>query len=195
MWKTAKEIRNLFKITSQTLYNWRKQGKIKFKVINSRKILYKIDENNLDKRKNVIYCRVSNTKQKDDLLRQENLLKDYCVKNGIKVDLVFSEIASGMNENRPKLQDLFKLIAQGEISTVFVNYKDRLTRFGFGYFNYLFNLFGTNIEVVNATTETSFENELVTDLISIIHHFSMKMYSHRRTKFKKLFKELEDENN
>ena len=37
----------------------------------------------------------------------------------------------------------------------------------------------------------SYEQELIEDLISIIHYFSMKSYSHRR-KLNKIRKELED---
>ena len=37
--------------------------------------------------------------------------------------------------------------------------------------------------------------ELTQDLIAIIHHFSMKMYSNRRQKLKEFAKDLEDENN
>lgn len=54
---------------------------------------------------------------------------------------------------------------------------------------------GSEIIVLNSTSEITFEQELTQDLISIIHHFSMKMYSNRRQKFKELAKELENENN
>jgi predicted site-specific integrase-resolvase len=41
------------------------------------------------------------------------------------------------------------------------------------------------------TEEKDFQEELTEDLIAIIHHFSMKMYSNRR----KALKELENEEN
>lgn len=84
------------------------------------------------------------------------MLREYCVKNGIKPYKVYSDIASGMNENRSGLNELITDIKEGNIDTVFVSYKDRLTRFGFGYFEYLFGLFGTKIEVVNLTKEEDF---------------------------------------
>ena len=88
-----------------------------------------------------IYCRVSNTKQKQDLEKQEQLLREYCVKNGTKPDLVLSDIGSGMKEDRKNFQRLITLVKEGKVDTVYISYKDRLTRFGFDYFDYIFNLF------------------------------------------------------
>lgn len=51
--------------------------------------------------------------------------------------------------------------------------------------------FGTKILVLNDVLENkSYEQELTEDLISIIHYFTMKNYSHRR-KLNKLRKEIE----
>ena len=98
-----------------------------------------------------------------------------------------------MNENRKGLQELIGLVKDGKVKTVYVSYKDRLTRFGFDYFVYLFNLFGTEIKVVNLTSEEDFQQELTQDFISILHHFSMKLYSNRRKELKKLKSEMESE--
>lgn len=48
--------------------------------------------------------------------------------------------------------------------------------------------------VLNATTEEDFQSELINDLISIIRHFSMKLYSNRRKELKYLEKKLKDDN-
>ena len=45
----------------------------------------------------------------------------------------FKEVGSGLNDNRPKLQQLIKMVMNDEVRRVFVTYKDRLTRFGFNY--------------------------------------------------------------
>lgn len=56
-----------------------------------------------------------------------------------------------------------------------------------------FKYFGTNILVLNDSIENkSYEQELPEDLVSVIHYFTMKSYSHRR-KLNKLRKELEFE--
>ena len=182
-WVTSKEFREQFQITSQNLWRWENVGKVKTKVVN-RKKFYLVEDSTDNDRLNVIYCRVSNTKQKEDLERQERILREYCVANGFKPDKVISEIASGMNENRKGINDLIELIIEHKVDKVVISYKDRLTRFGFDYFKNLFLKYGTTIEVVNLTKEEDFQTELTEDLISIIHHFSMKMYSNRRKQLK-----------
>lgn len=146
-------------------------------------------------RLNVLYCRVSNTKQKNDLETQKQILTNYCNSHSLLVDKIFSEIASGMNENRKEFNELINLILEGKVARIFITYKDRFTRFGFEYFNNLCKYFNTEIIVLeNQINEENFQKELTEDLISIIHHFSMKMYSNRRKQLKEMTKKLENEN-
>ena len=191
-WLSSKEFRNKYRISSATLWRRVHVGTVKTKELYGT--TYYLDEDpSSEASMNVIYCRVSNTKQQADLKRQETILREYCVSNGIIPDKVISDIASGMNENRKGLQELIGLVKDGKVKTVYVSYKDRLTRFGFNYFVYLFNLFGTEIKVVNLTSEEDFQQELTQDFISILHHFSMKLYSNRRKELKKLKSEMESE--
>ena len=191
-WLSSKEFRNKYRISSATLWRRVHVGTVKTKELYGT--TYYLDEDpSSEASMNVIYCRVSNTKQQADLKRQETILREYCVSNGIIPDKVISDIASGMNENRKGLQELIGLVKDGKVKTVYVSYKDRLTRFGFNYFVYLFNLFGTEIKVVNLTSEEDFQQELTQDFISILHHFSMKLYSNRRKEIKKLKSEMESE--
>ena len=191
-WLSSKEFRNKYKISSATLWRRVHVGTVKTKELYGT--TYYLDEDpSSEASMNVIYCRVSNTKQHADLKRQENILREYCVSNGIIPDKVISDIASGMNENRKGLQELIGLVKDGKVNTVYVSYKDRLTRFGFDYFVYLFSLFGTEIKVVNLTSEEDFQQELTQDFISILHHFSMKLYSNRRKELKRLKSEMESE--
>ena len=191
-WLSSKEFRNKYRISSATLWRRVHVGTVKTKELYGT--TYYLDEDpSSEASMNVIYCRVSNTKQQADLKRQETILREYCVSNGIIPDKVISDIASGMNENRKGLHELIGLVKDGKVKTVYVSYKDRLTRFGFDYFVYLFNLFGTEIKVVNLTSEEDFQQELTQDFISILHHFSMKLYSNRRKELKKLKSEMESE--
>lgn len=187
MYITAKEVKLQLGITGQTLYNWRKGNKIKFKELNSRNFLYDISSLELTdspKRQNVIYARVSNTKQKDDLDRQISILSEFMVTKGLIVDKIYQDIASGMNEDRKGFNKLCLDVMENKIDTIFISYKDRLTRFGYGYLENWFGKFGTKIVYINFTREEDFQTELTEDLISIIHHFSMKMYSSRRKMLK-----------
>ena len=108
---------------------------------------------------------------------------------------VYSDIASGMNENRNGLNNLIKEVINGNISDIIISNRDRLTRFGYGYFENFFNNFNVKIIEVNAPEEKSFQEELTNDLIAIIHHFSMKLYSNRRKKFKDIETILKSEEN
>ena len=84
------------------------------------------------------------------------------------------------------------MIFKGEVDTLIIENKDRLTRFGFEMLEQFFKYFGTNILVLNDTLDNkTYEQELTEDLISIVHHFSMKSYSHRR-KLNKIRKDLEN---
>ena len=191
MWLKSKEFKRILGLSNQALYERRKKGQLKFKKVNN--IFFYWLEENIEtdtSRFNVIYCRVSNIKQKDDLDKQERVLKEYAISNGYKVDYVFKDIASGMNESRKDLNELIKLVVENKVNKVFISYKDRLTRFGYNYFEYIFKMFGTEIEVVNLTKEEDFQTELTQDLISIIHHFSMKMYSNRRKELNALKKSI-----
>ena len=195
---SAKEAKEYFHITGPTLYQWKAKGKINAKQLSTKKILYDIDsfEEFQPKRKqNVIYARVSNTKQADDLSKQIETVKSYAISNGVKIDKVYKEIASGMNENRKELNSMLREIFAGNIDKVFVSYKDRLTRFGFDYFKNIFSEFGVEIVVIDELEETNsdFQKELSNDLISIIHNFSMKLYSNKRKKIKEIEKLIESE--
>lgn len=202
---SSKEVANLCGVTIHTVCMWRKEGRLPFMKINDRVILHKIEdvekllnkkifsEENAKKRKNIIYARVSTSKQKDDLKKQIQILNDFCNSNGIIIDEIFAEIASGMNEDREEFNKIIDLVINKEIDKIYITFEDRLTRFGFKYFENLFDKFDTQIVVLNnKINNESFEEELSNDLISIIHYFSMKMYSNRRKKLKEASKLIEN---
>ena len=200
---TSKEIIDLFRIHRQTLYRWKQENRIRFIKVGKRKTIYKksdiekmlgnTEQETENAKKNVIYCRVSNIKQKNDLMRQKQLLIDFCNANGYSVDNTYIDIASGMNEGREQFNEMLNAILNHEIANVFVTFKDRLTRFGFKYFENIFKQCGCNIIVLNnKINDESFEKELTNDIISVIHHFSMKLYSNRKKQYKKAKQVLEE---
>lgn len=135
-YKKSGETCKLLKITPVTLNRWVKLGKIKYEKINSRKFLYDVDSvintiNKNNNKLNIIYSRVSNSNQKKDLVNQTSIIKQYMLSNGIIPDITFEEIASGMNDNRKKLNELIDLIIDRKVNTIFITFKDRLTRFRF----------------------------------------------------------------
>lgn len=200
----AKDVLKILGISRQTLYNYLKQGKIKVSSVYNKNF-YEYDDDSIyaligkkNERKNKInvsYSRVSTQNQKEQLKEQTNRIYNSCISRNIKLDKQFEEIKSGMSSDRKQFQEIIRLIISGEVELLIIENKDRLVRFGFEMFEQIFKYFGTKILVLNDTIENkTYEQELTDDLISIIHYFTMKSYSHRR-KLNKLRKELEEDIN
>ena len=189
-------------ITRVTLTKYVKEGTIKVtKMKNGR---YDYDDDSVyeflglkheKKHKvNVSYSRVSTQSQKDQLKDQTLRIYNSCISRGIQLDEQIEDIKSGMDCNRKGFQSLVERVIKGEIGLVIVENKDRLTRFNFDTLELIFKYFGTQIVVLNDSLDNkTYEQELTEDLISIMHYFTMKSYSHRR-KLNKIRKELEEEN-
>lgn len=193
----ANQIMNELGISRPTLKVWKDSGKIKYKKLSNKLYLYDIDsvyENQKSNKLNIIYARVSASIQRDDLNRQISLLKEFALKQGVKIDEVFSDIGSGMNSDRSSFNRMLNLIFDGNVEKLYISFKDRLTRFGFNYFENIFSKFGTKIIVLDDDNfrDKNMENELTKDLISIIHYYSMRIYTNRRKKFKEIKKNLEE---
>lgn len=88
-----------------------------------------------------------------------------------------------MNYKRKKWNELLDLVMQDKVDSIYVSYKDRFVRFGFEWFEQLCKKHQTNLIVVN-NEETSPEQEIVDDLIAIIHVFSCRVYGLRKYKKK-----------
>ena len=160
------------------------------KYLRSSNLLYE-DDNKID----LIYARVSTNEQKNrgDLDRQiDYIIREIIAKNPKNLK-VFSEVGSGLNDNRKELKKLLDMVMNDEIDRIFILYKDRLTRFGFNYLEQICNKFGTKIIVISEEIqEKSIQEELAEDIISIIHSFSGKLYGMRNKIKEKLDKELSD---
>ena len=195
MWITSIEYQKRYNISPQLFYLWRTTGKLQTKeLVKNHHLVWVEDEPSNNHRVVAVYGRVSTSKQKQDLSNQIDVLKKYVISNGSNPK-VFSDIGSGMNEKRPGLISLMNEIVQNKISKVVISHKDRLTRFGFGYLETIFKMYNTEIETINLEDDKSFQEELTEDLISIIHHFSMKFYGKRKNQvidFSKQLKETKD---
>jgi predicted site-specific integrase-resolvase len=183
----AKDAMKLLKITRGTLFNYTRDGKIK--VIKLDNGYYDYDEDSIfkimkkDSRINVIYSRVSTYKQKKDLENQTNKIHQYCQNNNISIDKIYTDIHTGLDLDRSAFNQLMNDVINLKIKNIYITHKDRLTRLSFKTIQQLFNKFGTNIiQITNnkATSNTSNDNEIFEELISLMHIFSTTMYSNRR---------------
>jgi len=183
------EVLNLLKVTRQTLTRYVKNGNIKVTIKGNGRYDYNEDSvylflNKDIKRKTVLYARVSTSKQKNDLNNQVELLKNYCFSNGIQINSIYQDIASGISfEKRKEFFIMLDEIIQGKINTVIISYKDRLSRVGFELFSHLFAKFGTKILVVSEVGSEKLDSqEIFEEIVSLLHSYSMKLYSSRRKK-------------
>lgn len=124
----------------------------------------------------VLYARVSSVDQKSDLDRQTQRLRDYAAAKGYVVAKEVSEIASGLNDHRPKLA---KLLTDPTIGILIVEHRDRLTRFGFEYIRQLLETQGRQVEVLYPTDT---DDDLVDDFVAIITSLAARIYGRRQSK-------------
>jgi excisionase family protein len=126
-------------------------------------------------KKIVIYTRVSTTNQKDDLNNQVEFLKNYANSKGLIINEIITDIGSGLNYTRKKWNDLINDCINQKVQTIIISNKDRFIRFGYDWFERFLLSYGVNIIIVN-NNKLSPNEELIQDLISIIHIFSCKIY-------------------
>ena len=118
-----------------------------------------------------VYARVSSHPQKADLDRQAERLVIYANARGYQVVAVVKEIASGVNDKRPRLT---KLLSNPEWGTLVVEHKDRLSRVGFGWFEVLLGAQGKRVDVANPAQDDT--SELMADFMAIAYSFAARMY-------------------
>lgn len=173
--------------SASTVRRWEREGRITprrtptgqryFDDIDVRRVLQPgYDERS---RTTVVYCRVSSPNQKDDLNSQVQAMEQFCLARGLAVDEWVTEVGGGMNLQRKKFLRVMDAIERGEVSTLVVAHKDRLARFGFDYLEHAANRNDCTIVVANQES-LSPENELVQDLLAIVHTFSCRLYGLRR---------------
>jgi len=131
--------------------------------------------------KEIVYARVSSVGQKPDLAHQVAALRDYCARHGYQPDEWIEEIGSGLNYQRKHFNRLMEQIELGQVQRLIIAHKDRLVRFGFEWFAAFCRRHGTDLLIVNGDT-LSPEQELVHDLLSIVHGFSARLYGLRTYK-------------
>jgi putative resolvase len=141
----------------------------------------------------IVYCRVSSAAQKPDLKNQRRVLEEFCVAKGIANVEFVEEVGGGLNFNRKKFLSLMDDIGTRQVKTLVLAHRDRLTRFGFEWFERYARHNGCELLVLNQE-RLSPEQEMVQDLMTIIHCFSSRLYGLRNYK-KKLKEALEQDIN
>lgn len=175
----------------KTLQRWDREGILtayrspsKRRYYTHTQYLEYIGESKKSDKVNVIYARVSTKNQKDDLQNQLKFMKIFCEKEGIPISNIYSDYGSGLNYKRKNWNKLIDDCFEGKISKIYIAYEDRFVRFRYEWICDLLKRL-CNVDVISVKTViTSPEEELVNDLISIIHVFSCRIYGLRKYKTK-----------
>jgi len=191
-----REASQILGVSVSTLRRWEKEGKLKpIRVGKERRYDYdKLMEflGQASDNAVAIYGRVSSADQKKDLERQIEFLRKQ-VEGKYEKIYEIKDIASGIKEGRKGLLKLIELAKLKKIKAIYITYPDRLTRFGYQYFEEFFNALGVEVISVDGKDMKEPEKELVKDLIEILTSFAGRLYGLRANKIKKAIEELKNE--
>ena len=95
--------------------------------------------------------------------------------NGIILDDVVSEVASGLNDRRPKLR---KILRDPTVHTVIVEHRERLARFGVSMVETMLQARGGSLVVID---DGEVPDDLVRDMTEILTCFCARLYGKRST--------------
>ena len=141
-------------------------------------------------RKRIAYLRVSSQAQRPDLKNQRRVIEEFCLAKGMENVEYVQEIKGGLNFKRPEFGRLMDAIERGEVESLVIAHKDRLCRFGFEWFERHCAKHDCKLVILN-TEKVSPEQEMVQDLMTIVHCFSSRLYGLRNYR-KALKKALRD---
>ena len=166
-------------VTYKTAWRWWKQGQLDaYQTPTGTVIVRDATAPTAATGRVALYARVSSADQKSDLERQIERLRDYAAAKGYVVSKEVSEVASGLNDHRPKLA---KVLSDPTIGTLIVEHRDRLTRFGYEYIRRLLEAQGRHLEVLFPSDT---ENELVDDFVAVITSMAARIYGQRSSRHK-----------
>lgn len=158
-----------------TLRKYADEGKIKSIKNEAGQRLYDVEsyQRGATESTFICYCRVSSTKQRDDLQRQVEFMRERYPDAEI-----IKDIGSGLNFKRKGLQALLVRLMRGDKLTLVIACRDRLCRFGFELFQFMVEQNGGELVVLDQVIHCP-ETELTADLLAILHVFSCRMHGLR----------------
>lgn len=158
-----------------TVWKWCREGTMPVPTIKTeggRYIILDNQEENLPESV-VCYARVSSSDQKHDLQRQADRIKAFAISCGFDDIKVVTEIGSGMNAKRKRLDSV---LSDKSVTTIIVEHRDRLMRFGFDAVESALSAQGRRIVVVD---DSELEDDIVRDMTEVLTSFCARLYGRR----------------
>src|SRR5260363_198734 len=193
MFLTATQASSTLGVSSCTLRRWHRKGKIAAFHSPGGVRLYDVSNivgsttttttttsssSSSSSPKSYVYARVSSSKQKADLERQQEFLLTKCPQH----ELV-SDIGSGINFKRPGLRTILEQASRRMVAEVVVAHRDRLCRFAYDLIEYILKLNGAKLVVLSQDGSSNDETELCQDILAINTVFVCRMQGKRAARF------------
>ena len=131
----------------------------------------------------IAYCRKSRLQDPEELLRQEQLIKDYCDNKGYKLEKLFSEVGSSVDPDRPQYKLMMEYLNEHDGITIVITDYDRI-----GRDTLLLSLFKQlckkHKHLVELTNGTIYSYDNYTDIFTQEILSSVSSYIYQQTKSK-----------
>jgi putative resolvase len=161
-------------VSKFTAYRWFREGTLPVPAERvGRLILVNVGAAERESARTVLYARVSSHDQRRDLDRQVARLTGWATGQGLAVAEVVAEVGSGMNAKRRKLA---RLLADATATTVVVEHRDRLARFGVEHLEAALSAQGRRIVVLDAG---EVDDDLIRDVTEVLTSFCARLYGRR----------------
>jgi len=179
MFVTPQKAAKHYNVSKETLRVWAISKKIGSFVTSGGHHRYEIIPINESKsvREKIIYARVSSSKQKDDLKRQINYVKQNFPKHK-----VIKDIGSGFNFQRRGFISVLERVLKGNVEEIVIAHPDRLTRIGFTFIQFICQHFNTQLKILSDKEDKSQFSEFNEEFISVITYYTSKFYGMRKYK-------------
>lgn len=152
----------LMGVSTQTIRNWEKtQFMVPHHKTNAGTRYYSMSQINAfiglqgcvkaeNNKVTIAYCRVPSSAQKEDLAKQVENVRMYCIAKGYNFKVI-TDIGSDTDYTKKGLNELLNEVMSGNAERVVILYKSTLIKFGFELLEKVFNKFGTSIEIIDST--------------------------------------------
>ncbi len=115
----------------------------------------------------------------------------YCAAQGWAYQVI-TDVGSGLNYHQRGLKQLISQICLGEIARLVLTHTDRLLRLGSELVFSMCDHFGVEVVIINASEDSTIEEELAGDVIEIVTVLSARLYGSRSPRNRRIMEQLRE---